>query len=269
MPMKRHKTPRKQFPHRLARRKPRHHIPPPMLQNKNSCQWRTPRRRIHRLPMPRRPIHPHLEMFFSSVILSGVIGPRSGAITQSKDPYPLPSPAPAAPQGVSTSDRPSSLRTIIRSSLKTSTSSRAVHNRVVVLFPAPECPTNKFPTPSPRTIPHPCNSIPFSCVSRCIINNSSKGYPKGSGLLGEMPEKYSSLICRRALQKWLSTSRAFVRPTRQQDSQSQTEAGLLLIGRQAAPESKSVRPGIGASSETHSTRRPMSDAGLHEKWLML
>src|SRR5580658_4482169 len=102
MPVERHKTPRKQFPHRLARRKPRHHIPPPMLQNKNPRQRRTPRRRIHRLPMPGRPIHPHLEiplvipsnardlgfrqLFPCPVILSEVIAPRSGAITQSKDP---------------------------------------------------------------------------------------------------------------------------------------------------------------------------------------
>jgi len=68
MPVKRHKTPGKQFRHRLTRRKLSQHIPVPMLQNKNPRQRSTPRRRIHRLPMPRRPIHPHPGLLRRSVI---------------------------------------------------------------------------------------------------------------------------------------------------------------------------------------------------------
>src|SRR5208282_5029072 len=59
VPVKRHKTSREQFRRRAARGKLRQHVPPPMLQNKNPRQRRTPRRRIHRLSMPRRSIHPH------------------------------------------------------------------------------------------------------------------------------------------------------------------------------------------------------------------
>ena len=177
MPVKRHKTACKQFRHRLARRKPLQHVPMPMLKNEYPCQRRAPRRRIRRLAMPRRPIHPHAARFPRFVIPSETTGRQSRAVTQSKDLV-LPAVL-AASRGVSSSAA-SSRRTIIRSSLKTSTSSRAVHSRVVVLFPAPECPTNKFPVPSGRTIPQLCNSIAFSRVRRCMISNSSKGYSSGA-----------------------------------------------------------------------------------------
>src|SRR5437667_1799427 len=69
----------------------------PMLKNKNPCEEGAPRRRIHRLPVPRRAIHPHLllvipsrtesavrNLLFSLVILSEAIGRRRRAAAQLK-----------------------------------------------------------------------------------------------------------------------------------------------------------------------------------------
>ena len=47
----------------------------------------------------------------------------------------------------------------MRSSLRMSTLCSEVHSRAVVLFPAPECPTNKLLAPSGPTTPTPCSSI--------------------------------------------------------------------------------------------------------------
>src|ERR1700732_951874 len=87
MAVKGHETARKQFRHGPARRKPGQHIPVPMLENEDPRQRRALRRRIRRFPMPWRPIHTHLEAFFSPGILNGLTGPRSGAVTEAENPF--------------------------------------------------------------------------------------------------------------------------------------------------------------------------------------
>ena len=212
-----------------------------MLQNKNSCQWRTPRRRIHRLPMPRRPIHPHLEFVFpsdrkstwvcascsrSSVILSGVIGPRSGASRSRRTP--IPSPAPAAPQGVSTSDRLISPHNnpIITQNLNLLPRRPQPRSRTL---PRPRMPHKQIPHPIPPNNPAPMQLNPLLLRKPMHNQQFIQGILQGIWPVGDMPQN----IPRSSVGAFAKTAidkQSFVRPASATDRRSRTEAALADIG---------------------------------------
>ena len=134
----------------------------------------------HRLTMPRRSVHAHAGYFF--VILSEVIAPRSGGVTQSKDPV-LAVSTGGPKRGVSTSrTRHSSLphnNPVVTQNPSTSSSA----------CPQPRRGTLPRPGVSHKKIPNPIRPNNPAAVqfNRFLLREamhdqeySSKGYSQGS-----------------------------------------------------------------------------------------